>query len=471
MNSRISKVWPIAGAVALLTAVPVLAQAAPAAAAPFQPTADMVNKGDTSWMLVSSALVLMMSVPGLALFYGGLVRSKNMLSVLMQVLAIVCITTLMWVGWGYSMAFTGGGEFVGGLSKAFLKGVDATTLAGTFSNKVYIPEYTYVIFQMTFACITPALIVGGLAERVRFWPLMLFIVLWSTIVYYPIAHMVWYWAGPDFLPANPNDHGFLFGKGALDFAGGTVVHINSGIAGLMGCLVLGKRLGYRTELMPPHSLPMTYIGACLLWVGWFGFNAGSNLEANGVTGLAFINTFVATASAALAWSLVEQIVHKKPSLLGAASGAVVGLVAITPASGFAAPITSIILGGVASVVCFFFVTKVKNRLGYDDALDVFGVHCIGGMVGALGTAFCANPAWGGQGWIDYTVAPAKPGTFELGAQVISQLWAIGTTLVWSGGVSLVLFFAIDKLIGLRPTAEAEREGLDINEHGERAYNF
>lgn len=471
MNSRISKVWPIAGAVALLTAVPVLAQAAPAAAAPFQPTADMVNKGDTSWMLVSSALVLMMSVPGLALFYGGLVRSKNMLSVLMQVLAIVCITTLMWVGWGYSMAFTGGGEFVGGLSKAFLKGVDATTLAGTFSNKVYIPEYTYVIFQMTFACITPALIVGGLAERVRFWPLMLFIVLWSTIVYYPVAHMVWYWAGPDFLPANPNDHGFLFGKGALDFAGGTVVHINSGIAGLMGCLVLGKRLGYRTELMPPHSLPMTYIGACLLWVGWFGFNAGSNLEANGVTGLAFINTFVATASAALAWSLVEQIVHKKPSLLGAASGAVVGLVAITPASGFAAPITSIILGGVASVVCFFFVTKVKNRLGYDDALDVFGVHCIGGMVGALGTAFCANPAWGGQGWIDYTVAPAKPGTFELGAQVISQLWAIGTTLVWSGGVSLVLFFAIDKLIGLRPTAEAEREGLDINEHGERAYNF
>jgi Amt family ammonium transporter len=467
----ISKLSVAGGLVALFAAAPAFAQATAAGAAAFKPTADMVNKGDTAWMLVSSALVLMMSVPGLALFYGGLVRSKNMLSVLMQVLAIVCIATLMWVGWGYSMAFTGGGELVGGLSKAFLKGVDATTLAATFSNKVYLPEYVYVIFQMTFACITPALIVGGLAERVKFWPLMLFVVLWSTIVYYPIAHMVWYWGGPDFTPANPNDHGFLFGKGALDFAGGTVVHINSGIAGLMGCLVLGKRLGYKTELMPPHSLPMTYIGACLLWVGWFGFNAGSNLEANGVTGVAFINTYVATASAALAWSLVEQIVHKKPSLLGAASGAVVGLVAITPASGYASPITSIILGAVASVICFVFVTKVKNRLGYDDALDVFGVHCVGGIVGALGTAFCANPAWGGQGVIDYSVAPAVAGKFDLGAQIISQLWAIGTTLAWSGGVSLVLFFAIDKTIGLRPTAEAEREGLDINEHGERAYNF
>lgn len=471
MLSRILRFSTIAAATAAIAvAAPALAQAG-AAPAPFHPTADMVNKGDTSWMLISSALVLMMSVPGLALFYGGLVRPKNMLSVLMQVITIVAITTLMWVGWGYSMAFTGGGEFVGGLSKAFLKGVDATTLAATFSNKVYLPEYTYVIFQMTFACITPALIVGGLAERVKFWPLMLFIVLWSTIVYYPIAHMVWYWAGPDFLPASPNDHGFLFGKGALDFAGGTVVHINSGIAGLMGCLVLGKRLGYKTELMAPHSLPMTYIGACLLWVGWFGFNAGSNLEANGVTGVAFINTYVATASAALAWSLVEQIVHKKPSLLGAVTGAVVGLVAITPASGFAAPVTSIILGAIASIVCFFFVTKVKNALGYDDSLDVFGVHCVGGIVGALGTAFVANPAWGGQGWMDYTVAPAVAGKFDLGGQIISQLWAIGTTLIWSGGVSLVLFFAIDKTIGLRPTAEAEREGLDINEHGERAYNL
>jgi Amt family ammonium transporter len=470
MHSRYWKYAGLAGLAALFAATPALAQNA-APAAPFTPTPDMVNKGDTAWMLTSSALVLLMSVPALALFYGGLVRAKNMLSVLMQVLAIVCITTLMWVGWGYSMAFTGGNEFVGGLSKAFLKGVDATTLAATFSNHVYLPEYAYVIFQMTFACITPALIVGGFAERVKFWPLMLFIVLWSTIVYYPIAHMVWYWAGPDFLPANPNDHGFLFGKGALDFAGGTVVHINSGIAGLMGCLVLGKRIGYKSELIAPHSLPMTYIGACLLWVGWFGFNAGSNLEANGVTAVAFINTYVATAAAALAWALLEQIVHKKPSLLGAATGAVVGLVAITPASGFAAPVTSIILGAVASVVCFLFVTKVKNALGYDDSLDVFGVHCVGGIVGALGTAFCANPAWGGQGWIDYTVAPAKAGVFDLGTQIISQLWAIGITLAWSGGVSLVLFFVIDKVIGLRPTPEAEREGLDINEHGERAYNI
>jgi len=431
----------------------------------------VVDKGDTAWVLISCALVLLMSVPGLALFYGGLVRSKNMLSVLMQVLAIVCIATLMWVGWGYSLAFTGGGEFVGGLGKAFLNGVDATSLAPTFSNRVYIPEYAYVIFQMTFACITPALIVGGLAERVRFWPLMLFVVLWSTLVYYPVAHMVWYWSGPDFFPANPADRGFLFGKGALDFAGGTVVHINSGIAGLMGCLVLGKRLGYRTEPMAPHSLPMTYIGACLLWVGWFGFNAGSSLEANGITALAFINTYVATAAAALAWALIEQCLHKKPSLLGAATGAVVGLVAITPASGYAAPVASMILGAVASAICFMFVTRVKIRLGYDDALDVFGVHCIGGIVGALGTAFCANPARGGQGIIDYTVAPARPAAFHLGAQVISQLWAIGTTLAWSGGVSLALFVAIDRTIGLRPTRDAEREGLDINEHGERAYSF
>ena len=474
MLSKYSKLAWGTGLVALLVAAPALAQdAAPAAAAaaPFTPTADMVDKGDTTWMLTSSALVLLMSVPALALFYGGLVRAKNMLSVLMQVLAIVCIATLMWVGWGYTMSFTGGSEFVGGFSKAFLKGVDATTLAATFSNHVYIPEYAYIIFQMTFACITPALIVGGFAERVRFWPLMLFVVLWLTIVYYPIAHMVWYWAGPDFLPANPGDHGFLFGKGALDFAGGTVVHINSGIAGLMGCLVLGKRIGYKSELIAPHSLPMTYIGACLLWVGWFGFNAGSNLEANGVTAVAFINTYVATAAAALAWALLEQIVHKKPSLLGAATGAVVGLVAITPASGFAAPVTSIVLGAIASAVCFVFVVKVKNALGYDDSLDVFGVHCIGGIVGALGTAFVANPAWGGQGWIDYTVAPAVPGEFDLGAQIISQLWAIGTTLVWSGGVSFVLFLLIDKTIGLRPTADAEREGLDINEHGERAYNI
>ena len=473
MLSRCSKFAGAAGVVALFAAAPALAQEAAAAApaAPFTPTAEMVNKGDTAWMLVSSALVLMMSIPALALFYGGLVRSKNMLSVLMQVLTIVSIAALVWVGWGYSLAFTGGSPYVGGLSKAFLKGVDASTLAATFSNGVYIPEYAFVVFQMTFACITPALIVGAFAERIKFWPLILFVVLWLTIVYFPLAHMVWYWAGPDFLPSAPGDHGLLWGWGALDFAGGTVVHINAGIAGLVGALIIGPRIGFRTELLPPHSLPMTLIGAALLWVGWFGFNAGSNLEANGLAALAFINTFVATAAAALAWALVEQIVHKKPSLLGAATGAVAGLVAITPAAGFGAPGTSIILGAVASVVCFFFVTTVKNKLRYDDTMDVFGVHCVGGIVGAIGTGIVAAPALGGQGFFDYTVMPAVPGTYDMAAQVITQIKAVALTLVWSGGVSAVLFYAIHKTIGLRPTADAEREGLDINEHGERAYNY
>jgi len=416
-----------------------------------------------------------MSVPGLALFYGGLVRTKNMLSILMQVLMIVCVASLVWVCWGYSMAFTAGSgataEFVGGFSKVFLKGVDASTLAATFSNGVYIPEYAFVIFQMTFACITPALIVGAFAERVKFAPLMLFVVAWLTLVYFPIAHMVWYWAGPDFLPANTADHGYLWGKGALDFAGGTVVHINAGIAGLVGCLVIGKRIGYDKEPMPPHSLTMTMIGASLLWVGWFGFNAGSNLEANGVTGVAFINTYVATAAAAIAWAVIEQIVHKKPSLLGAATGAVAGLVAITPASGFAAPMTAIVLGFVASIVCFFFVTTVKKALKYDDSLDVFGVHCVGGIVGALGTAIVADPALGGQGFFDYTVAPAIVGKYDMMAQLLVQCQAVLITLVWSGGVSAILFLALKYTIGLRPTEEVEHEGLDIAEHGERAYNY
>ena len=435
--------------------------------------AGMANKGDTTWMLVSSALVLMMSVPALALFYGGLVRSKNMLSVLMQVLAIVSIAALVWVGWGYSMAFTSGGEnqYFGGFSKAFLSGVTASTYAATFSNNVYIPEYAFVIFQMTFACITPALIVGAFAERVKFWPLMLFVVLWLTIVYFPMAHMVWYWAGPDFLADAPTDAGLIWSWGALDFAGGTVVHINAGIAGLAGCLILGKRTGYKKEPMPPHSLTMTMIGASLLWIGWFGFNAGSNLEANGVTAVAFVNTFVATAAAALAWALVEQIVHGKPSLLGAASGVVAGLVAITPAAGFAAPVTSIVLGAVASVVCFFFVTTIKNKLGYDDTLDVFGIHCVGGIIGAIGTGIVADPALGGQGWFDYTVFPAVLGEYDMAGQVITQLKAVGLTLVFSGGVSAILFYLIDKTLGLRPSVETELEGLDIAEHGERAYNY
>jgi len=454
----------VALALAGLAAVPALAQAVPA-------QVPVPDKGDTGWVLVSSALVLMMSVPGLALFYGGLVRAKNMLSVLMQVLTIVAIAALVWVGWGYSLAFTAGNPFIGGLSKAFLIGVDATTLAATFSNGVTIPEYAYVVFQMTFACITPALIVGAFAERVRFWPLMLFVVLWLTVVYFPMAHMVWYWAGPDLLPSQPGDHGLLWGWGALDFAGGTVVHINAGIAGLAGCLVIGKRLGYNSEPLPPHSLVMTMIGASLLWVGWFGFNAGSNLEANGVTALAFINTLLAAAAAALAWAGIEQLVHRKSSLLGGATGVVAGLVAITPAAGYGAPGTSILLGAVAAVVCFLFVAKVKNRFGYDDSLDVFGVHCIGGIVGAIGTGIVASPALGGQGFFDYTVLPAVPGTYDMAAQVLVQIKAVGLTLLWSGGISTLLFIAIDRTIGLRPGKDEEREGLDISAHGERAYNL
>ncbi len=460
--------------VAPFASLPAWAQDAVAAGPIKAPTveqmAGMVNKGDTTWMLVSSALVLLMAIPALALFYGGLVRTKNMLSVLMQVFMIVCIVAILWVAFGYSVAFTGGSPYFGGLSKAFLNGVNAGTYAATFSNNVYIPEYAFVIFQMTFACITPGLIVGAFAERVKFWPLMLFSALWVTLVYFPVAHMVWYWSGPDFLSDNTADAGLLWGMGALDFAGGTVVHINAGIAGLMGCLVIGKRLGLGRENLSPHSLTMTMIGASMLWVGWFGFNAGSNLEANGLAALAFINTFVATAAAALSWVLIEQIRHGRPSLLGAVTGAVAGLVAITPASGFASPMMSIVLGLLVSPACYFFVSTVKGKMGYDDSLDVFGVHCIGGIIGAIGTAIVADPSLGGQGWFDYTVFPAVPGTYDMGVQLMTQIKAVLVTLVWSGGVSLVLFKGIDLLFGLRPSADDERQGLDQTSHGESAYN-
>ncbi len=456
-------------------AAPVVAEVVEAAPAVFVPTADMVNKGDVAWMMVSTALVLMMSVPALALFYGGLVRAKNMLSVLMQVLTIVCVAALVWFGWGYSMAFTSTGTpwptIVGGLDKAFLAGVDPTTLVATFSNGVYLPELVFVMFQMTFACITPALIVGAFAERVKFTPLILFVVGWLTLAYFPIAHMVWYWAGPDFLHTAPDDMGYLWGLGALDFAGGTVVHINAGVAGLVGCLVIGKRIGFQTEAMPPHNLVMTMIGASLLWIGWFGFNAGSALESNAFAALAFVNTFVATAAAGVTWAVIEQIVHKKPSLLGGASGVVAGLVAITPAAGFAHPGTAILLGAVASLVCFFFVSTVKSKLKYDDSLDVFGIHAVGGIIGAIGTAFVANPAWGGQGWIDYTAPVAVAGEFVLVDQLMDQLAAVGVTVLWTGTVSAVLFLILKYTIGLRPSAEVEHEGLDIREHGERAYNM
>ena len=465
-----------AGGVAagLLSSGVAMAQDAPLQA-PAAAAAATVDKGDTAWMMTATILVLMMILPGLALFYGGLVRAKNMLSVLMQVLTIVCVAALVWFAWGYSMAFTSTGTpfpaLFGGLDKAFLAGVDPTTFAATFSNGVYLPEYVFVIFQMTFACITPALIVGAFAERIKFTPLIIFVVAWLTLAYFPIAHMVWYWAGPDFLHAAPTDYGLLWGWGALDFAGGTVVHINAGIAGLVGCLVIGPRIGFKSEPMPPHSLVMTMIGASLLWIGWFGFNAGSGLEANAYGALAFINTLTATAAAGATWAIIEQVLHKKPSLLGGATGVVAGLVAITPAAGFAHPGTAILLGAVASLGCFFFVTTVKNKLKYDDSLDVFGVHAVGGIIGAIGTGIVANPDFGGQGWIDYTAPVAVAGDYDMAAQVMTQIWAVGTTVVWTGVVSAVLFLALKYTIGLRPSAEVETEGLDINEHGERAYNF
>ena len=468
------------------------------AAAPAAPPAPVPNKGDTAWMLTSSALVLMMSIPGLALFYGGLVRTKNMLSVLTQVFAIVSLVGVIWVLYGYSEAFTNGGainDFVGGFSKSFLKGIDVNSTAATFSNGVVIPEYAYMVFQMTFAMITPALIVGAFAERIKFSAVMLFVLLWVTLVYFPIAHMVWYWAGPDAigdaaralaaatddaakaaaqakLDAANLDAGKLFQLGALDFAGGTVVHINAGIAGLVGAIMIGKRIGYGKEALPPHSLTMSMIGASLLWVGWFGFNAGSNLEANGTTSLAFVNTMVATAGAAISWLFVEWAVKGKPSLLGMISGAVAGLVAVTPASGYAGPMGSLALGLLVSPLCLFFVSTVKSKFGYDDALDVFGVHCIGGITGALATGILVAPSLGGVGITDYTnFANGNAGTYDMMAQLIIQAKAVGTTLVWSGVGSAIIYKIVDLIVGLRPTPDEEREGLDITDHGERAYNY
>lgn len=464
---------------------------------PAAPPAPVPNKGDTAFMMSSTILVLLMTVPGLALFYGGLVRSKNMLSVLTQVFAIVCIVSLMWIIFGYSLAFTNGGglnDFVGGFSKAFLRGVDGNSTAATFSNGVVIPEYVYIAFQMTFACITPALIVGAFAERMKFSALLLFIVLWVSFIYFPMAHMVWYWGGPDAvgnaakalaeagtdgkaaaqaaLDAVNADAGMLFKWGALDFAGGTVVHINAGIAGLVGCVLIGKRIGFGKELMAPHSLTMTLIGAALLWVGWFGFNAGSNLEANGTAALAMINTFVATAAAAVAWLFVEWAVKGKPSMLGMVSGAVAGLVAVTPAAGFAGPMGSILLGLVAGAVCFVFCSTVKNALGYDDSLDVFGIHCIGGIIGALATGILVNQALGGAGIPDYSTKPGElvAATYEFGTAFMAQLKAVLFTLVFSGVGSAILYKVVDVIIGLRVPADQEREGLDIAEHGERAYH-
>jgi ammonium transporter, Amt family len=455
-----------------------------------------INKGDNAWMLTSTVLVLLMTIPGLALFYGGLVRSKNMLSVLMQVFYTVCMVTILWALYGYSLTFTGGSDFIGGFSKAFLMGVTPDSKAGTFSADVNITELVYVCFQMTFAAITPALIVGAFAERMKFSAVALFIPLWVTLIYFPIAHMVWYWAGPDAISAALKavqtaadgaaktaaqaafetaktdflgDGGFVFKKGAIDFAGGTVVHINAGIAGLVGALLIGKRTGYGKDLMAPHSLTMSMIGASLLWVGWFGFNAGSNLEANGGAALAMTNSFEATAAAAMSWMFAEWIIKGHPSVLGAISGAVAGLVAVTPAAGYSGPMGAIVLGLVVGVVCLFFVTVIKNALGYDDSLDVFGVHCIGGIVGALGTGILVNPALGGTGVMDYTMGKIQDYVFA--DQMISQCWGVCTTLVWSGIGSAILYKVVDVIVGLRASVEVEREGLDITEHTERAYNM
>ncbi len=459
------------GAVALgaLGTLAAFAQdAAPAAAdAAAAPAAMTVDKGDTTWMMISTVLVLLMTVPGLALFYGGLVRAKNMLSVLMQVFTITSVVMIVWVFYGYSMAFTAGNPFFGGFSKMFLAGVDVTTVSETFTKGVAIPELVFVVFQMTFAAITPALIVGAFAERVKFSAVILFSVLWVTFVYFPIAHMVWFWGGPS---AASDPTGYIFGLGAIDFAGGTVVHINAGIAGLVGALMIGKRVGYQKEIMAPHSMTMTMIGASLLWVGWFGFNAGSNLEANAYAVLAMINTFVATAAAAVAWIILETVLRGKASMLGAVSGAVTGLVAVTPAAGFAGPMGAIVLGIVATVVCYFFVSVVKNRFGYDDALDVFGIHCIGGIIGALGTGILVNPALGGAGIINY-LDPANPAIYDgTTTQVWRQAQGVLITLLWSGIGSAILYKIVDLIVGLRPTVDAEREGLDLTSHGEAAYH-
>ncbi|MEX0589734.1 MAG: ammonium transporter, partial [Xanthobacteraceae bacterium] len=403
----------------------------------------------------------------------------------------VCIVFTIWMLYGYSLTFTAGGDFIGGLSNRIMAGIAADTPAATFSVGVAIPEPVFVVFQMTFAAITAALLLGSIAERTKFAAIALFIPLWITCVYFPIAHMVWYWAGPDAIDAAAKalaaadaggkaaaqealdgvlaDAGYIFKLGAIDFAGGTVVHINSGIAGFVGALLVGKRIGYGKEIMPPHSLTMTMIGACLLWFGWFGFNAGSNLEAAGSALVAFTNTFVATAAAGMSWMFVEWIVKGKPSLLGVASGVVVGLVAVTPASGFAGAMGALILGLVAGAVCFFFCTTVKNAFGYDDSLDVFGVHCIGGIIGALGTGILVNPALGGTGIYDYVAGGVAEYSFS--AQMYAQFMAVIITLVWSGVGSAILFKIVDILIGLRDRPEAEREGLDITDHGERAYNM
>jgi len=450
--------------------------AAPAAAPKCGDKGFECNKGDISWMMTSTAFVLFMTVPGLALFYTGMVRTKNSLSTVMQSFTIFCVISVLWVVYGYSMAFTAETPFIGSLDKLFMAGDDPmTAVAATFSKGIYLPDYVYCMFQLTFAAITVALICGAYAERFKFSSMLIFSVLWFTFSYLPVAHMVWYWDGPDaYTDAAAaeiaNSHaGFIFAKGALDFAGGTVVHINSGIAALVCALVLGKRNGFGRVHMAPHSLMMTAIGTGMLWMGWFGFNAGSALEATGAAGLAFFNTLFGTAVAGVAWMLTEWLLKGKPSLLGVCSGIVAGLVAITPAAGFVGPMGALIVCAVAGVVCFLAATKVKAILGYDDALDTFGVHCVGGIIGSLGTGIFVNPKFGGTGVYDYVAN--KVADFDAGAQIIAQLWDIGITLAWSGTVAFVVMMVLKYTIGVRASDEAQEEGLDLADHGERAYNM
>ena len=408
-----------------------------------------VDSGDTAWMLVSTAFVMLMLLPGLALFYGGLVRAKNLLSVMSQVLGITAVTILTWILWGYSLAFYDGGALIGGLGKAGFAGITGDSSWAVGNSGKAIPELVFAAFQMTFAAITGALVIGALVERVRFGAIMLFSLLWQAIVYAPLAHMVW------------ASDGFLYKFGAIDFAGGTVVHINSGVAGLIGVAFAGPRIGHLREAMPPHSLALTMVGAGLLWVGWFGFNAGSALEANGLAAVAMVNTLVAPAAGLLAWMGAERIVSGKPSMLGGASGAISGLVAVTPAAGASGPIGAMLLGAAASLVCYGFVGSIKNRLRLDDSLDVFGIHGLGGIVGSLGTAIVAAPLLGGHGGTDYA----------LGWQLVRQVAAVGVAIAWSGAGSAVCFGIVRMVMRLRHARDAEREGLDIADHGERAYNY
>ena len=431
------------------TALAEEAAAVAAAAAPAAEVAAAVHKGDVAWIMTATLLVLMMAVPGLALFYGGLVRAKNMLSVLMQVTVVFSLAAVLWVFYGYSLAFTEATPFIGSLDKLFLSGVTIDTLADTFTDNVKLPEFAFVAFQATFAGITCALIVGAFAERIRFSAVLIFTVIWFTFCYLPICHMVW---GPG---------GYLLGDGALDFAGGTVVHINAGIAGLVGAYMVGKRIGYGREPMTPHSLTLTMVGASLLWVGWFGFNAGSNLEATAGAALAFINTLVATAAAVLAWCMGEALFKGKPSMLGAASGAVAGLVAITPACGSVGPMGAIVIGLLSGFICLWGVNGLKHMLGADDALDVFGVHGVGGIVGAILTGVFTAPSLGGTGAEDFSIA----------AQVWIQTWSVIVTVVWSAVVAYIAYKIADVLVGLRVPEDEEREGLDITAHGESAYRL